>query len=332
MSIVTSARIFDSVRGDLSLVESELSRLLTQNKIEVIDKFSSHILNTSGKRLRPALLLLSTKAFNVSSEIAIRFACVFELIHTATLIHDDVIDHSATRRGSKTLNALWGNNLTVLFGDLLYLRAMSSAIEGRNWRMMEVLSEVTSKVIEGELIQHDHLFDIHLNRDQYFDILERKTALLYTTLFRSGPILSGAPTDIVRDLETYGLHLGRAFQLIDDLLDYSSTESQLGKPVFTDLKEGKLTLPLLLLKDVIPKIADPLIEDFWSMNRTAESLNSSASQLKTLLLQHQTLEQTYNLAKEETEKALAILDTPFYKSDSFSFLKILPNLLLDRIK
>jgi octaprenyl-diphosphate synthase len=332
MNIITTTSIFESIREDLLKVEIELSSILTHNKIEVVDKFSSHILNTSGKRLRPALLLLSAKSFNVSSEVAVKFACVFELIHTATLIHDDVIDHSSTRRGSRTLNALWGDTLTVLFGDLLYLRAMSSAIEGRNWKMMDVLSGVTSKVIEGELLQHDHLFDIHLDREQYFDILERKTALLFAACCKSGAILSGASSQTVQDFENYGLHLGRAFQLIDDLLDYSSTATELGKPVFTDLKEGKLTLPLLLLKDANPQIAQALIEDFWSVNSTQLTIDSAGSHLRTLLHQHQALDQTYDIAKKETEKAVAILNNPAYEGESFHFFRLLPNLLLDRLK
>ena len=332
MSILTTAHIFDAVRLDLAKVEVELSRLLRQSNIPVVEKFSSHILGTSGKRLRPALLLLSTKSFNVPTETAIRYACVFELIHTATLVHDDVIDHSFMRRGRRTLNAVWGDTLTVLFGDLLYLQAMSSAIEGRNWQMMELLSTVTSKVIEGELLQHDQLYKIDISRDQYFDILERKTALLFSACCQSGAILSGASSKIVQDFADYGLHLGRAFQLVDDLLDYSSTETELGKPVFTDLREGKLTLPILILKDLNPQKTQSLIDIFWANDQPNTEIEKASSNLKTLIAEHQVLEKTYHVAKQETERALAILSTSSFANDSFDFFRLLPNLLLDRLK
>ncbi len=332
MNIITSTGIFDLIRDDLAKVEIELTRLLTLSRIEVVDKLSSHIQNTSGKRLRPALLLLSAKSFNIPSDVAVKFASVFELIHTATLIHDDVIDHASTRRGSKTLNSLWGNTLTVLFGDLLYLKAMSSAIEGRNWQMMEVLANVTSKVIEGELIQHDYLFDIHLQEDQYFNILERKTALLFAACCKSGAILAETQQTTITDFEKYGLHIGRSFQLIDDLLDYSSTQDTLGKPVFTDLKEGKLTLPIIYMRDINPLLIQPIISDFWSIERSDTNMNELVSKLKILLDEHKALEYTYGIAKKETDKALLIMNKPEYKSEAYDFFRLLPSLLLDRVK
>ena len=218
----------------------------------MVRRLAGHVAGGKGKRLRPALVLLCSRLCGVDPGEDVRFAAVFELVHTATLVHDDVIDHAPTRRGRPTLNALWGNTLTVLFGDLLYMHSMSSAIAGRSFRMLEILAEVTTRMIEGELIQNDCLFNLETTRKEYFEIQERKTALLFSGCTETAGVLAGRPEADCEALRRFGLEIGRAFQLVDDLLDYTATSEQMGKPVFSDLREGKLTLPLLTLMERAP--------------------------------------------------------------------------------
>jgi octaprenyl-diphosphate synthase len=254
MSRLDFARFFFPIAPKMDAVEQELQRIL-HSEVAVARKLAEHVKGGQGKRLRPALVLLASRfsGATAGADADVRFGAVFELIHTATLVHDDVIDHAQLRRGMPTLNRLWGNTLTVLFGDLLYIRAMSCAIEGRQWRMMEILAEVTSRMIEGELIQNDVLFKMDTSRADYFDIQERKTALLFGGCTETGGVLAGWDPESCALLRDYGLNVGRAFQLVDDLLDYTSTSEQLGKPAFSDLREGKLTLPMLTLLERAPR-------------------------------------------------------------------------------
>ena len=239
-------RYFLPIAPKLALVELELQRTLASD-VAVVRRLAGHVGTGKGKRLRPALVLLCSRLCGVESQDDVRFGAVFELVHTATLVHDDVIDHAETRRSRPTLNALWGNTLTILFGDLLYMHSMSSAIAARSFRMLEILAEVTTRMIEGELIQNDFLFNLDTTRKEYFDIQERKTALLFAGCTETAGVLSQRSEPECAALHRFGLEIGRAFQLVDDLLDYTATSAQMGKPVFSDLREGKLTLPLLTL-------------------------------------------------------------------------------------
>ncbi|HEX9081854.1 MAG TPA: polyprenyl synthetase family protein, partial [Holophagaceae bacterium] len=262
MARLDLSRYFLPVAPKLVAVEAELQRIL-QSEVGVVQKLADHVRSGQGKRLRPALVLLGSRFCGLESDAGVRFGAVFELIHTATLVHDDVIDHAQLRRGKPTLNRLWGNTLTVLFGDLLYLVAMSEAIAGRSWRMMEILAEVTTRMTEGELIQNDVLFKLDTSRQDYFDIQERKTALLFGGCTETGAVLTGRSEAECAAMRAYGLDVGRAFQLVDDLLDYTATSEQLGKPAFSDLREGKLTLPMLTLLEKAPDEVRPLIRTIW---------------------------------------------------------------------
>jgi octaprenyl-diphosphate synthase len=256
MSRIDLLRYFLPISSKLASVEEELLRIL-QSDVSVVRRLAEHVGSGKGKRLRPALVLLGSRFCGVESSEDVRFGVVFELVHTATLIHDDVIDHAQTRRSKPTLNSLWGNTLTVLFGDLLYLHSMSSAIAGRSFRMLEIMAEVTTRMIEGELIQNDCLFSLETTRKDYFDIQERKTALLFSGCTETGAVLAHRPEADCAALRRYGLEIGRAFQLVDDLLDYTATEAEMGKPVLSDLREGKLTLPMLTLLEKAPDQARP---------------------------------------------------------------------------
>ena len=208
-----------------------------------------------------------------------------------------------------TLNRLWGNTLTVLFGDLLYLVAMNEAIAGRNWRMMEIFAEVTTRMIEGELIQNDVLFKLDTSRKDYFDIQERKTALLFSGCTETGAVLTGRSQEECGAMREYGLELGRAFQLVDDLLDYTATSEQLGKPAFSDLREGKLTLPMLTLLERAPDEVRSLIRTIWDRGEEVPIPEAEEVKLRALIAKHDALAETRELAAIASRNAGAKLSS-----------------------
>lgn len=325
------ARYFLAIQPKLAAVEAELQRLL-QSDVAVVDKLAAHIREGQGKRLRPALVLLSSRFNGAADDADVRFGAVFELIHTATLVHDDVIDHAQLRRGKPTLNRLWGNTLTVLFGDLLYIHAMSSAIQGRSWRLMEILSEVTTRMIEGELIQNDVLFKLDTSRKDYFDIQERKTALLFGGCTEAGAVLGGRAAADCEAMRRYGLEIGRAFQLVDDLLDYTATSEQLGKPAFSDLREGKLTLPMLTLLEKAPEETRTLVRRIWDRGEEVPIPAGDEAALRRLLDAHGALAETRDLARKASAGATAILDGLEGEKSTKALLHEIPVALLDRSK
>jgi octaprenyl-diphosphate synthase len=299
-------RYFLPISAKLAKVEEELQRNL-ESDVAVVRKLAGHIAGGKGKRLRPALVLLCSRFCGVDSEEDVRFGAVFEQLHSATLVHDDVIDHAQTRRGKPTLNVRWGNTLTVLFGDLLYLRAMSSAIAGRSFRMLEIMADVTTRMIEGELIQNDCLYNLETTRKDYFDIQERKTALLFAGCTETGGVLAGRPQAECEALRRYGLEIGRAFQLVDDLLDYTSTSEQMGKPVLSDLREGKLTLPMLTLLERAPLEARPIVDRIWEAGESEPITAADEQALRALLERHKAYGETRTLARAASAAATAAL-------------------------
>ena len=322
-------RYFVPIASKLALVEAELQRSL-ESDVAVVQKLARHVGGGKGKRLRPALVLLCSRFCGVESAEDVRFGAVFELVHTATLVHDDVIDHAQTRRSKPTLNALWGNTLTVLFGDLLYLRSMSAAIAGRSFRMLEIMAEVTTRMIEGELIQNDCLFNIGTTRKDYVDIQERKTALLFSGCTETGAVLAQRPEADCAALRRYGLEVGRAFQLVDDLLDYTSTEAEMGKPVFSDLREGKLTLPMLTLLERAPDAARPIIERIWENGEAAPIAAEDERTLRDLIARHDALAETRELAAKASAAATAALGTVAGEPETRALLLGIPEILLAR--
>ncbi len=236
--------IFDLVREDLALVEQEI---VAQNgaAIEPVSEISSYLREGGGKRLRPALLLLAAGASGYRGESAIRLGAVVEMIHSATLIHDDVIDGANTRRGRPSANARWGNHMSVLAGDWLYMQSFEMALRERNFAILDILIDLTQNMVEGELLQLTRLGRIDLNEIEATELAYRKTACLFSGCSRLGAVL-GKQTKAVEDaLAEYGRNAGLAFQLVDDLLDFTASPEKLGKPVLSDLKEGKVTLPLI---------------------------------------------------------------------------------------
>jgi len=232
------------VRDDLALVERELASESTA-AFEPVSEICSYLLGGGGKRLRPALLLLSARYAGYRGESAVRLAAVVELIHSATLIHDDVIDSADKRRGRPSANSRWGNHRSVLAGDWLYMLAFQIALEQRNFRTLDVLIELTKKMVEGELIQLAKLGKLDVTEDDALQLATCKTACLFSGCARLGGILGGISDTEEKALAEDGRCAGLAFQLVDDLLDFTASAEQLGKPVLSDLKEGKVTLPLI---------------------------------------------------------------------------------------
>lgn len=329
MSRLDLSRYFQPIAPKLLGVEAELQRIL-QSDVEVVQKLADHVRAGQGKRLRPALVMLSSRFCGVTNEEDIRFSAVFELIHTATLVHDDVIDHAQLRRGMPTLNRLWGNTLTVLFGDLLYLVAMGEAIAGRSWRMMEIFAEVTTRMIEGELIQNDVLFKLDTSRKDYFDVQERKTALLFSGCTETGAVLTGRSEAECGAMRQYGLEVGRAFQLVDDQLDYTATSEQLGKPAFSDLREGKLTLPMLTLLEQAPDEVRSLIRTIWHRGEEVPIPKDEETRLRALIQRHDALSETRDLALKASRNAVACLATVQGDAATGELLREIPEALLSR--
>jgi octaprenyl-diphosphate synthase len=243
-------RALEPIRSKLEQVEAELVQR-TKSPIPTISLIGDYLVDGGGKRIRPSLLLLCANLLGYDGERDVRYAAVVEFLHTATLVHDDIIDDAETRRGRISVNRRWGNELTVLFGDFLYMKSMELALDEGDLRVLQLLSRVTLEMTEGEIIASERRGLVDLTLEGYLDIVRRKTALLFAASCRIPAYLAdsflGEPAEAWGDrLWEYGLSLGVAFQLQDDLLDYTATEEELGKPVLSDLREGKVTLPLIL--------------------------------------------------------------------------------------
>jgi len=248
-------RIFDSVLPELILVEQEFERQ-AQSNIQVIAYIGEYLRRSGGKRVRPALTILSSYAVggDGSNQSSIRMATVMEFLHTATLVHDDIIDKAETRRNRPSINSEFGNQTAVLMGDWLYMSAFETSLAERSLPILDILTAVTRRMTEGELLQLTLLGRTDISEDQYFDVIARKTAYLFSACCEIGALVGHAGPEQQAMLRDYGMNLGIAFQLIDDLLDFTSTEDVLGKPAGADLVEGKVSLPLLLLLQRQPEM------------------------------------------------------------------------------
>ena len=234
------------VEDDLARVE-ELFEEQFQSDVGLVGEIGRYIREGGGKRIRPALLLLGCRLCGYRGERAILLASVVEFIHTATLLHDDIIDEALTRRGRRSVNSRWGNDITVLLGDFLYTKSMSMALSQDNLRILRLLSDVTLRMIEGELLEIEGNADLEVSEAQHLDIIRRKTADLFSACMAIGGMLGEVGEDRLRALASYGTNLGICFQMVDDILDFTADEKVLGKPVNNDLREGKLTLPVIYL-------------------------------------------------------------------------------------
>lgn len=241
----TKASYRTLVASDMAEVDQVIHRRLA-SEVVLVNQISHYIVNAGGKRVRPMLLLLIARALGCDSPQRHELAAVVEFIHTATLLHDDVVDESDLRRGRKTANALFGNAASVLVGDFLYSRAFQMMVSTNRLRVMDVLAEATNVIAEGEVLQLMNMHDPDISVDDYLKVIEYKTAKLFEASARLGAVLMDAPKDLEEACASYGRTLGTAFQLIDDLLDYEGSTAELGKNIGDDLREGKPTLPLLV--------------------------------------------------------------------------------------
>ena len=238
------APILALTQTDRESVDREINRRLNSD-VALINQLGAYIIHSGGKRLRPLLVVLAARALGYTGDKHVALAAIIEFIHTATLLHDDVVDASAMRRGQSTANSVWGNEASVLTGDFLYSRAFEMMVDVGSMRVMEILAKTTNTIAEGEVLQLLHCHDPAVTEENYLRVIYSKTAKLFEAAARLGAVISGQPPAIEDAMAKYGMHLGTAFQLIDDVLDYSADSKTLGKNVGDDLAEGKPTLPLL---------------------------------------------------------------------------------------
>jgi octaprenyl-diphosphate synthase len=241
---ITGKEIFDLIHDDLERVEKEIS-LETVASVEVVTQIGQYLQESGGKRLRPSLLLLASKLIGDGGESAIHLGAVVEIVHTATLVHDDVIDDARTRRGRPSANVQWGNHTSVLAGDWLYMEAFQVALRERNFHVLDLLIGLTQMMVEGELLQLERIGRIAVTEADCMELVDRKTACLFSVCAKLGALVAGADSPTEERLGDFAWNLGMAFQLVDDVLDFTAREKTLGKPVGGDLREGKVTLPLV---------------------------------------------------------------------------------------
>ena len=244
IAIATAKEVFDlMIREDLLAIEQEFARACGA-EVEPIRQMAAYLREGGGKRIRPSLLLLAAHALDYKGGSAVHLGAVVEMIHTATLVHDDIIDEADTRRGRPSANKTWGNARCVLTGDWLYMQAFRMALEERNFRILDLLIRLTQQMVEGELVQME-LLGRAIGEQEYYDLIYRKTACLFQISMQLGCVLAGATPEMEAQLGEYGRNLGLAFQIVDDVLDLTAEEEVLGKPAASDLREGKATLAVV---------------------------------------------------------------------------------------
>jgi octaprenyl-diphosphate synthase len=318
--VVSMNDIMDLVRDDLKLVEETIS-LESVGSVAAINTISRHMQSAGGKRLRPILLLLSSRLVDPdrdeveATDEAIHMAAVVELIHTATLVHDDIIDEAKTRRGRPSVNALWGNQVSVLTGDWLYMQAFQIAMRHRKFSTLDILIGLTQLMVEGELLQLDRLDRIDISEADYMELVDRKTASLFASCCRLGAFAGGADDALAARLGEFAWNLGMAFQLIDDILDFTSRENILGKPVGNDLAEGKVTLPLLYA------LTETTREETRAIENVLKDRNyqrTPFSQVLDIIEKYNGVERAQERANVFTERARTIIhefpDSPYRKA------------------
>jgi octaprenyl-diphosphate synthase len=296
---VDLVQMFEPIREDLEAVEREFERQV-QSKVAVIPEIGRYIQNSGGKRVRPAVLLMAARLCGYTGPRAVLNAAVVEFIHTATLVHDDIIDDSELRRGQKAVHSRWGNDVTVLAGDFLYIKSMAMALTQDTLDVVRLLCDVTLRMIEGEIFQLTKNGVVDLAEEEHFEIIRRKTAYLFAGCAQIGGMLGEAGETRELALREYGFNLGVMFQLVDDLLDFTGQAETIGKPVGGDLREGKVTLPIVHLLQHGGAEADTLVRR--AVQERHITVDSWA-RLNALLLEHRSIEYAYARAVEFGEAA-----------------------------
>jgi len=311
------------MKGELDLMNKILVNRLDSN-VDLINQMSHYIINSGGKRIRPLLLLLCAKATDYDGDYHYSMAVVIELIHTATLLHDDVVDQSITRRGQETANELWGNAPSVLVGDFLYSRAFEIMVEPNSMEIMKILSKATNQISEGEVLQLLNIKNANVTQREYFRVIERKTACLFKAACQIAGILSNSNEKVIEAMGAFGLHLGNAFQIIDDTLDYESDSNIIGKEVGDDLSEGKVTLPMIYALEKTTKTENKILTNAIQ-NADASNIN----QVVEILINVNAFQFSRDIANKESNMALESIDI-IPSSEYKTALKLLCKLSLER--
>lgn len=320
------AQIFEPVRDELARVEREFAKHL-ESRVELIPQMGKYVQMSGGKRVRPAVLLMASRLCGYSGDRGVLNAAVVEFIHTATLVHDDIIDSAETRRGRLTAHSRWGSDITVLLGDYLYIRSMAMALSQDSLEVVRLLCDCTLKMIEGELYQLTKTGDAGITEEEHFEIIRRKTAFLFAGCAEIGGLLGTSTVEQRTALREYGFDLGIAFQLVDDVLDYMADESALGKPIGGDLREGKVTLPIILLLQRSGPEASALIHGVIADGQvTVENWRT----IKDLLTAHGAIEATFERAVMHAERAKRYLAEAFTASPERDGLMALADYVVNR--
>jgi octaprenyl-diphosphate synthase len=298
------AQIFEPIRDDLNRVEQEFARHV-QSRVALIPEMGKYIQKSGGKRVRPAVLLMAARLSGYTGDKAVLNASVVEFIHTATLVHDDIIDGADVRRGRLAVHSRWGNDITVLLGDYLYIKSMGMALTQDSLDIVRLLCDVTLRMIEGELYQLTKTGDVDITEDEHFEIIRRKTAYLFGGCAQIGGVLGKVSKEREHALREFGFNLGIAFQVVDDLLDYTADETALGKPVGGDLREGKVTLPIIYLLQRGGAEADSLIRTVVSDRAVTKE---QWREIVRMLREHRTPDLAYAKALEYATRAKSALD------------------------
>ncbi len=293
------------VSNDMQAVD-ELIQHRLKSEVVLVNQLSHYIINSGGKRLRPMLALLMARACGYEGERHVDVAAIVEFIHTATLLHDDVVDESDMRRGKDTANNVWGNQAAVLVGDFLYSRAFEMMVDVDQMRVMQIMATTTNTIAEGEVLQLLNVNDADTDEARYLDVIYSKTAKLFEAACQLGAVLSNLSTEEEEKVAEYGVHLGTAFQLVDDILDYSASSDEMGKNVGDDLAEGKPTLPLIRALSVSEKTG---AEDDAALIRKAieEGGLDYIDEIMSIIKKTSALEYTNEVAKKETSLAIESL-------------------------
>jgi octaprenyl-diphosphate synthase len=302
---LSAREAFDLVHSDLQDVEREIG-VESIASVEAITTINQYLQAGGGKRLRPVLLLLCNRLFGEPTVSAKRLAAVVEMVHTATLVHDDVIDIARTRRGRPSTNVVWGNHVSVLAGDWLYMQAFQLALRERNFHMLDVLITLTQMMVEGELIQLDRLHRSDITEADYMELVDRKTASLFSACARLGGIAANVDEGVETRLADFAWNLGMAFQLVDDILDFTSTEKILGKPAGNDLREGKVTLPMIYALETATADERKAVETVIS---DGSYDNVPFMHILHILKRYQSIARAYERAHAFTEKSRELISS-----------------------
>jgi len=294
--------IRELIADDMKAVDELILRRL-QSDVVLINQVGHYIVNSGGKRLRPMLVLLAARSAGYQGTHHINMAAVIEFIHTATLLHDDVVDGSDLRRSRETVNAVWGNAASVLVGDFLYSRAFEMMVEIDSMRVMDILSHATNRIAEGEVLQLLNCNDPDTDESKYREVILRKTATLFEAGAQLGGILEGVPQPQEQALQEYGLYLGTSFQIIDDALDYSTSGEKIGKNIGDDLAEGKPTLPLIRAMQVGDPEQKALVRE-----AIEKGGREYIDRVMPVIESTDAIEYTFRLASEDAGKAIAALE------------------------